>query len=66
MSWTEIVEKIKTLPPSAKKEIEDYLEQKLAHFQNTGNKQPVFGSAKGMFVMKADFDEPLDDFKEYM
>ena len=29
-------------------------------------KKPRFGSGKGMFVMKPDFDEPLDDFKEYM
>lgn len=27
---------------------------------------PVFGSAKGTFKMSPDFDEPLDDFKEYM
>jgi hypothetical protein len=27
---------------------------------------PVFGSAKGTFKMTDDFDEPLDDFKEYM
>lgn len=27
---------------------------------------PVFGSAKGTFKMTADFDEPLDDFKDYM
>ena len=25
-----------------------------------------FGSAKGLISMAADFDEPLDDFKEYM
>lgn len=25
-----------------------------------------FGGAKGMFVMSPDFDEPLEDFKEYM
>jgi len=25
-----------------------------------------FGCGKGMFVMSPDFDEPLDDFKEYM
>ncbi len=28
--------------------------------------KPRFGSDKGMFVMKPDFDEPLDDFKEYI
>ncbi len=27
---------------------------------------PQFGSVKGMFKMKPDFDEPLDDFKEYI
>jgi antitoxin (DNA-binding transcriptional repressor) of toxin-antitoxin stability system len=25
-----------------------------------------FGSAKGLITMAADFDEPLEDFKEYM
>ncbi len=25
-----------------------------------------FGCGKGMFVMSPDFDEPLDDFKDYM
>ena len=29
-------------------------------------KVPVFGCAKGQFKMAADFDEPLDDFREYM
>ena len=26
----------------------------------------VFGRAQGKYQMAADFDEPLDDFKEYM
>jgi len=29
-------------------------------------KVPVFGCAKGQFKMAADFDEPLEDFKDYM
>jgi hypothetical protein len=28
--------------------------------------KPQFGCAKGSFVLSPDFDEPLDDFKEYM
>ena len=28
--------------------------------------KPRFGCAKGSFVLSPDFDEPLDDFKEYM
>lgn len=27
---------------------------------------PKFGSAKGLINMSDDFDEPLDDFQEYM
>lgn len=27
---------------------------------------PKFGSAKGLIKMSNDFDEPLEDFKEYM
>jgi hypothetical protein len=29
-------------------------------------KTPKFGSGKGMFTIMPDFDEPLEDFKEYM
>ncbi len=29
-------------------------------------KQRQFGSAKGMIIMAEDFDEPLEDFAEYM
>ena len=28
--------------------------------------QRQFGSAKGMITMSDDFDEPLEDFREYM
>ena len=28
--------------------------------------QPRFGSAKGLVWMSDDFDEPLEDFKDYM
>jgi antitoxin (DNA-binding transcriptional repressor) of toxin-antitoxin stability system len=29
-------------------------------------RRPRFGSAQGMIWMSDDFDEPLEDFKEYM
>ena len=29
-------------------------------------KVPVFGCAKGQFRIAEDFDEPLEDFKDYM
>jgi prevent-host-death family protein len=28
--------------------------------------RPQFGSAKGLITMSDDFDEPLEDFEEYM
>lgn len=28
--------------------------------------RPQFGSAQGLITMADDFDEPLEDFKEYM
>lgn len=28
--------------------------------------RPQFGSAKGLIMMSDDFDEPLEDFDEYM
>ena len=28
--------------------------------------KPQFGSAKGLIKMSADFDEPLEDFADYM
>jgi len=33
---------------------------------NNSLKRPIFGIAKGMATIAADFDAPLDDFKEYM
>ena len=34
---------------------------------NQGEKKtPKFGYAKGTFEMSPDFDEPLEDFKDYM
>jgi len=33
---------------------------------NTPRGKPQFGSAKGMIWMSEDFDEPLEEFEEYM
>jgi len=34
--------------------------------KNETKKERKFGAAKGMFVISPDFDEPLEDFKDYM
>lgn len=62
--------KLNSLPESMKMEVADFIE----FLENKAKKQhklvqkskPHFGSAKGMFDMREDFDEPLEDFKDYM
>lgn len=34
--------------------------------QSQRPKQRIFGSAKGLIKIAEDFDEPLEDFREYM
>lgn len=59
--------KLTALPDELKAEVADFVDF-LAdkNKKQLEKKKPVFGSGKGMFLMKPDFDEPLDDFKEYM
>ena len=61
--------KLETLPPDLKSEANDFidflLEKSKKEIQrNSGT--PKFGSLRGKIKMSADFDEPLDDLKEYM
>ena len=64
--------KLSALPEHLKSEVADFIEYLAAKTKadktNKGgsNPKPKFGSGKGMFKMKPDFDAPLDDFKEYM
>ena len=59
--------KLNSLPENLKREVIDFLEFLVAkNKQEKKKKSPKFGSCKGFFKMAPDFDEPLDDFKEYM
>ena len=50
-----------------KRDLLQYIEFLLTKQKAKNEKRiPVFGSAKGTFKMSADFDESLDDFKDYM
>lgn len=59
--------KLATLPDDLKAEVSDFVDF-LASKRNKAQekKKPTFGSGKGMFVIKPDFDGPLEDFQEYM
>ena len=67
--------KINQLPDKLKVEANDFLDflleknKKLILDDSKGTKKkkhPKAGCMKGTFIMKDDFDEPLEDFKEYM
>ena len=63
-----LLDKVSKLPDNLKSEVSDFIDFLLSKSSNHNDvkKKPVFGSEKGMFVMKPDFDEPLEDFKDYM
>ena len=56
------------LPESLKQEVLHYITYLLNKEDNPKQKKiiPKFGSAKDKYIMAPDFDEPLEDFKEYM
>ena len=62
--------KLATLPENLKSEVSDFIDFLLSKAvkdkENNSIRKPKFGSAKGMFKMNSDFDEPIEDFKEYM
>ncbi len=62
--------KLATLPESIKVEVSDFIDFLLIKAGKESKTNAIskakFGSAKGMFKIHADFDEPLEDFKEYM
>ncbi len=67
MNNTFLYNKIASLPENLKDQVLNFIDSLMKKNGETNKKKlPQFGSGKGMFVMKPDFDEPLEDFKEYM
>jgi len=47
--------------------VNDFIDFLLSKKQKKAKKKtPKYGCAKGQIYLSPDFDEPLDDFKEYM
>ena len=62
-----LLEKLSKLPENLKGEVADFVDFLVNKNQEIeAKRRPVFGCAKGMFIMGPDFDEPLEDFKEYV
>ncbi len=67
MNQAHLYTKINALPNDIKSEVMDFIEFLLTKKNKEIKKRvPKFGSAKGQIYISSDFDEPLDDFKEYM
>lgn len=65
----EEIKEITSLPASLKSEVIDFidfLEQKKKKVPKKAKKSRTFGYAKDRIILKAGFDDPLDDFKDYM
>jgi len=67
MSTLELQNQINSLPENLRKEVE-YFVQSLIQKSNTKKilKKDLSGILKGKIKMSDDFDESLEDFKEYM
>ncbi|RYU85876.1 DUF2281 domain-containing protein [Mucilaginibacter terrigena] len=73
MNTKELINKINHLPSDLKTDLNDYLTFLNAHGiidkikQSQKKIQPGFGGGKGIFgAMSENFNEPLEDFKDYM
>ncbi len=59
--------KINSLPPAMITEVDNFIDfLKSKQQSDNGVQEREFGCGKGLIVIYDDFDEPLDDFKEYM
>lgn len=68
MTDLQLYTKISSLPADLKKKVEDFIDSLKPKVTATEVKKPkrVLGLGKGMAIMKDNFDEPLEDFKDYM
>lgn len=66
MNDLEYYAKLAELPEEFKKEAHDFVDfLKTKMSDKQANKKRKAGLAKGLIEMSEDFDEPLDDFKDY-
>ena len=66
MSELTLHTKLESLPPNLKKEVSDFVDFLLSKSKTSTKKPAKFGSAKNKIKMSADFNEPLEDFEDYM
>lgn len=66
LSFEQVLKLVNQLPVEDREKLKEEIEKSLINMK-TNKKGRVFGLLKGQkFWMSEDFDEPLEDFKEYM
>lgn len=69
MGHIQLLEKVKKIPPAYQQEVEDFIDFILSKKRPGAAERGVqrkVGLLRGKLQMADDFDEPLDDFKDYM
>ena len=67
MSDVQLTSRINSLPEDLKKQVADFVEfLEAKSYARAKKKERTFGYSKGFFKMADNFDDPIDDFKEYM
>ena len=66
MEEIDIYTKLTLLPETLQKKVNELIESLWDYSQNVQPHERKADLAKGMISMSEDFDEPLDDFNEYM
>ncbi|MFN8257995.1 MAG: DUF2281 domain-containing protein [Bacteroidales bacterium] len=77
MTELQILNQLQLMPEALKQEVLHYMLYLIKNYNKaicitdegdllTKEKKPIFGSAKDKYVLAPDFDESIEDFKEYM
>jgi hypothetical protein len=70
MATKSIYKKLESLPPTLKEEAKKFIDSLIEKTKKEDNpskpSKPIYGSLRGKIHLANDFDEPLDEFKEYM
>jgi hypothetical protein len=67
MEQIQLITKLNYLPDDLKSEVNDFIDFLLSkRKKEIKKKTPKFGCAEGLIYISPDFDEPLDDFKDYI
>lgn len=66
MSAIQLYTQLSSLPNELQKKVAEYISFLKFQSQKSSKKGRIAGLAKGMISMKDNFDDPIEDFQDYM